>query len=102
MDLPGLDGRRPARLMHDCSRGRKLDGNRAQLNTLKQLQGWREANLMYLRVLAIRLSLLSIEGVHRALHEHVRQGQVLQALHTPGIASFIIILEGLHIMLSVR
>ncbi len=51
---------------------------------------------LHLGVLAVRLGLLCVKGVNRALHEHVGQYQVLQALDAPGVASFIVVLECLH------
>ena len=49
----------------------------------------------YLPVILVGLGLLSIKGIHAALHQHVGQYQILQTLNTPHCTSLIVVLEGL-------
>jgi hypothetical protein len=49
----------------------------------------------YLWVLLVWLGLLRIEGVHLALHEHVGQHHVLEALHATHVARLVVVLERL-------
>lgn len=47
----------------------------------------------HLPIILVGLGLLGIEGVHIALHQHVGQNQILEALDASHCASLIIVLE---------
>lgn len=55
----------------------------------------------YLGILSIRLGFLSVERIHLALHQHVRKHQVLEALDPSGIACFVVVLEGLPLVIHI-
>lgn len=49
----------------------------------------------HLPIVLVRLGLLSIKGVHAALHQHVGQHQILETLYSPHRTSFIVVFERL-------